>query len=170
MVGAVPLDYRCYKCHQSGHWVSMCPLNQVSGLLLLLLNWALTYHKAASTKFILLNSSLFVLYIGHNCCLKLLLHCIIWLHASCCLFQPRLLNCNAWSINLSIHLLICLFQQDLRKSTDIPSRFLVEISDPSIPGVMIDSSGKFVRLLDMWVYFFFFFFLPLFLFIFFFFH
>ncbi|XP_045126566.1 E3 ubiquitin-protein ligase RBBP6-like [Portunus trituberculatus] len=67
MMGSVPLDYKCYKCHQSGHWVNMCPLNH----------------------------------------------------------------------------------QDLRKSTGIPSKFLVEVSDPSIPGVMINSSGKFVRLVDM---------------------
>ncbi|XP_071521063.1 uncharacterized protein snama isoform X2 [Panulirus ornatus] len=67
MMGSVPLDYKCYKCHQSGHWVNMCPLNN----------------------------------------------------------------------------------QDLRKSTGIPSKFLVEVNDPNVPGVMINSSGKFVRLLDM---------------------
>lgn len=78
-----------------------------------------------------------------------MLHCVSKLH-KVHNFQHRLLNWNAWFIKPSINMLICLFQQDLRKSTGIPSKFLVEVSDPSIPGVMINSSGKFVRLLDMW--------------------
>lgn len=27
-MGAVPPNYRCYKCHQSGHWIKDCPLSQ----------------------------------------------------------------------------------------------------------------------------------------------
>lgn len=27
-VGTVPPNYRCYKCHQSGHWIKDCPLSQ----------------------------------------------------------------------------------------------------------------------------------------------
>ncbi|XP_025831889.1 E3 ubiquitin-protein ligase RBBP6 [Agrilus planipennis] len=27
-VGAVPLNYRCFKCHQGGHWIKDCPLSQ----------------------------------------------------------------------------------------------------------------------------------------------
>ncbi|XP_076053885.1 something that sticks like glue isoform X2 [Oratosquilla oratoria] len=62
MAGNVPKEYKCYKCHQYGHWVSMCPLNN----------------------------------------------------------------------------------QDLRKSTGIPSKFLKEVTDPNTPGVMITPAGKFV--------------------------
>ncbi|XP_017768418.1 PREDICTED: E3 ubiquitin-protein ligase RBBP6 isoform X2 [Nicrophorus vespilloides] len=29
-VGAVPPNYRCYKCHQNGHWIKDCPLGQGS--------------------------------------------------------------------------------------------------------------------------------------------
>ncbi|CAG2054998.1 unnamed protein product [Timema podura] len=30
-IGEVPVTYRCYKCHQQGHWIKNCPLsvNQV---------------------------------------------------------------------------------------------------------------------------------------------
>lgn len=27
-VGAVPPNYRCYKCHQMGHWIKDCPLSK----------------------------------------------------------------------------------------------------------------------------------------------
>ena len=27
-VGTVPPTYRCYKCHQTGHWIKDCPLSQ----------------------------------------------------------------------------------------------------------------------------------------------
>ncbi|KAK7086675.1 hypothetical protein SK128_025024, partial [Halocaridina rubra] len=67
MTGSVPAGYRCYKCNQAGHWVTMCPLNN----------------------------------------------------------------------------------QDLRKSTGIPSMFLEEVEDPTAPGVMISASGKYVRLRNM---------------------
>ena len=62
MSGKVPQSYKCYKCHQGGHWVINCPLNN----------------------------------------------------------------------------------QDLRKSTGIPSKFLKEIDDPNTPGAMITANGKFV--------------------------
>ncbi|XP_066940064.1 E3 ubiquitin-protein ligase RBBP6-like isoform X2 [Macrobrachium rosenbergii] len=39
--------------------------------------------------------------------------------------------------------------QDLRKSTGIPSMFLEEAKDPNAPGVMITQTGKLVRLRDM---------------------
>ncbi|GJQ81780.1 hypothetical protein Trydic_g324 [Trypoxylus dichotomus] len=29
-VGTVPPNYRCYKCHQTGHWIKDCPLSQGS--------------------------------------------------------------------------------------------------------------------------------------------
>jgi hypothetical protein len=30
-MGEVPTSYRCFKCHQPGHWIKNCPLglNQV---------------------------------------------------------------------------------------------------------------------------------------------
>lgn len=27
-MGAVPPNYRCFKCHQGGHWIKDCPLSQ----------------------------------------------------------------------------------------------------------------------------------------------
>ena len=62
MVGKVPKEYKCYKCHQHGHWVKNCPLNNL----------------------------------------------------------------------------------DLRKSTGIPSMFLKEVKDATVPGAMITAQGKFV--------------------------
>ncbi|CAL4073981.1 unnamed protein product, partial [Meganyctiphanes norvegica] len=62
MAGKVPKEYKCYKCHQNGHWVHNCPLNN----------------------------------------------------------------------------------QDLRKSTGIPSMFLMEVKDANVPGAMITAQGKFV--------------------------
>jgi hypothetical protein len=30
--GEVPPNYRCYKCHQTGHWIKNCPLGQAAGV------------------------------------------------------------------------------------------------------------------------------------------
>lgn len=40
-VGAVPPNYRCYKCHQGGHWIKDCTFGQgpVSKL-----NYLLGFH------------------------------------------------------------------------------------------------------------------------------
>lgn len=27
-MGAVPPNYRCYKCHQGGHWIKDCTFGQ----------------------------------------------------------------------------------------------------------------------------------------------
>ena len=62
MTGKVPKEYKCYKCHQHGHWVQNCTLNN----------------------------------------------------------------------------------QDLRKTTGIPSTFLKEVKDANVPGAMITADGKFV--------------------------
>ena len=35
---------------------------------------------------------------------------------------------------------------DLRKSTGIPSQFLIQVDDPNIPGVMTNAQGKYVVL------------------------
>ena len=62
MTGDVPKEYKCYKCHQYGHWVQNCPLQKIN----------------------------------------------------------------------------------LRKSTGIPSMFLKEVEDATVPGAMVTAQGKFV--------------------------